>query len=291
MAAWMYGDWMTSQRQAAVAERAFRERCTGVTWELGTARTFMMGTLTYMGDYVEYERHWPGFVEDARARGDVFAETKLVLIDLSHAAALAKGDPDGAAAAVARALGMWDSEGFHLQHFWALHARVEIALYRGDPATAWTLLQDARKGLRRSLLLRVQSLRLWLRQTRARAALALAAHDAGARAKLLEAARAEMRAIERERTPWGAGMASLVSGLALGLEGDAERAAAKLDDAAARLDATNMVVYAAAARRARGMLAGRDTGAAAVRDAEAFMRGRGVREPERFAALLAPGVR
>ena len=229
MAAWMYGDWKTSQREAAVAERAFRERCTGVTWELGTARTFMMGTLTYMGDYVEYERHWPDFLEDARSRGDVFAETKLVLIDLSHAAALAKDDPAGASAAVTRALGLWDSAGFHLQHFWALHARVEIALYCGDPATAWTLLQDARRGIARSLLLRVQSLRQWLRQTRARAALALAAHDAAARAKLLAAARAEARAIAREGTPWGAGMAALVGGLAFAIAGNAERGAADLD--------------------------------------------------------------
>jgi hypothetical protein len=291
MTAWMYGDWRTSQREAAVAARAFRDRCTGVTWELGTARTFMMGTLTYMGDYVEYERHWPGFVEDARARGDVFAETKLVLIDLSHAAALAKDDADGASAAVARALGMWHSEGFHLQHFWALHARVEIALYRGDPATAWTLLQDARQGLRRSLLLRVQQLRLWLRQTRARAALALAAHDPTARERLLAVARAEARAIGREGTPWGAGMASLFGGLILEREGDAERAAARLDDAASRLDAAHMAVYAAAARRARGRLAGPDTGAAPMREAEALMRARGVHDPARFAAMLAPGPR
>jgi hypothetical protein len=291
MTAWMYGDWRTSQREAAVAARAFRERCTGVTWELGTARTFMMGTLTYMGDYVEYERHWPGFLEDARARGDVFAETKLILIDLSHAASLAKDDADGASAAVAGALGKWHAEGFHLQHFWALHARVEIALYRGDPATAWTLLQDARRGLRRSLLLRVQSLRLWLRQTRARAALALAAHDPTASERLLAIARAEARAIARERTPWGAGMASLIGGLLLEREGDAERAAAKLDDAATRLDAAHMVVYAAAARRARGRVAGPESGAPAVRDAEALMRVRGVHDPARFAALLAPGPR
>ena len=290
MAAWMYGDWKTSQREAAAAERAFRERCTGVTWELGTARTFMMGTLTFMGDYVEYERHWPRFLEDARSRGDVFAETKLVLIDLSHAAALAKDDPAGASAAVARALAMWNSAGFHLQHFWGLHARVEIALYVGDPETAWTLLEHARRGLERSLLLRVQTLRLWLRQTRARAALALALHDAAARRKLLVAARADAAAIARERTPWGAGMAELVAGLALAVAGDAVRGAARLDDAACQLDVANMPVYAAAARRARGRLAGAATGAALVHEADALMNRCGVRDAPRFAAMLAPGL-
>ncbi len=290
MMAWMYGDWRTCQREATVAERAFRERCTGVSWELGTARTFMLGTLTYMGDYLEYERHWPGFLEDARARGDIFAETKLILIDLSHAGALAKDDPDGAAAAVERAVGLWDTEGFHLQHFWALHAKVEIALYRGEPAAAWALLEEARNGLRRSLLLRVQSLRIWLRQTRARAALALAARDPSARAMLLASARADVRSIAQEKTLWGAGMASLLSGVALGLEGDRENGAARLADAATQLDAAHMPVYAAAARRAGGRLAGPETGAELVRAAETEIAQRGVREPARFADLLTPGL-
>lgn len=46
----------------------------------------------------------------------------------------------------------------------------------------------------------MQSLRLWLRQTRARAALALAAHAPTSAEELLAVARAEARAIARERT-------------------------------------------------------------------------------------------
>jgi hypothetical protein len=85
-------------------------------------------------------------------------------------------------------------------------------------------------------------------------------------------------------------MAKLVSGLALGLAEDGEAGAAHLADAARTLDAANMPVYAAAARRALGVLAGSAAGAAQVREADVLMRSRGIIDPARFAAVLAPGL-
>jgi hypothetical protein len=54
--------------------------------------------------------------------------------------------------------------------------------------------------------------------------------------------------------------------------------------------AAEMDGLAAAARRRRGELLGGDKGCELVEAADEWMRGQGVRNPARFAALYAPGI-
>ena len=50
-----------------------------------------------------------------------------------------------------------------------------------------------------------------------------------------------------------------------------------------------MSLYAAAARRCRGLIIGGAEGATLVSEADAWMRNEGIRNPERMTAMLAPG--
>lgn len=288
MVAWMNGQWKLCQTQARVAERGFRESCMGVTWELCTMRSFLLSTLTFLGDYATYDSLWPGFIEDARSRGDFFAETNLLILDLPHASALAKDRPDESLAAIDHTLARWKTDGFYIQHFWALYAKVEAALYRGEARAAWDLIEASRAPLRGSRLLWVQSLRVWFKQTRARAALAVAAQEPSARPRMLRLARREALAIRGERHPWCEAMAEHLLGLAEAIGGDREAAMEQLMRAATQLDGADMPVYAAAARRAQGQLAGPHTGARWIVDADELMHARGIVEPSRFSRMLAP---
>ena len=61
-------------------------------------------------------------------------------------------------------------------------------------------------------------------------------------------------------------------------------------EAADAFQATDMALLATVARRCRRLLMGGENGRTLVEDSAARMRGQGIRNPERFAAMLAPGI-
>ena len=52
------------------AEAIFRERCTGVIWELDTARIFGLWSLFYLGRLAELNERCTVLFQEARERGD-----------------------------------------------------------------------------------------------------------------------------------------------------------------------------------------------------------------------------
>jgi hypothetical protein len=77
LASHLDGRWGEGRRILNDAERIFRDQCTGATWELDMARTFSMWCTMLLGDVVDARIRWPAFIEEARARGDKFAEANL----------------------------------------------------------------------------------------------------------------------------------------------------------------------------------------------------------------------
>ena len=64
-----------------------------------------------------------------------------------------------------------------------------------------------------------------------------------------------------------------------------------LRDAIGGFEASDMALYAAAARRCLGLVVGGDEGRALVRDADAWMTGEAIKNPAQMTATLAPGWR
>jgi hypothetical protein len=129
-------------------------------------------------------------------------------------------------------------------------------------------------------------------QLRARCILASASSSALSethRRRLLRRTARDARRLERERTHWGDPLAALLRAGISSLCGERDAALGGLARALAGFDAAKMALYAAAARRCRGLLLGGEEGRALVEAADAWMRNERIKDPERMTAMLAPG--
>ena len=88
---------------------------------------------------------------------------------------------------------------------------------------------------------------------------------------------------------WTDPLAGLVRGQVAAVRGDHSRAAGLLAAAVARFDAADMALHAAVVRRYMARLSG-GVGRMLVEEADAWLTGQGIRNPERLAAMLAPAL-
>jgi hypothetical protein len=281
------GRWKDSQASCRRAEELFRAHCTGVTWELDTCQSFDLPSLWYLGEMAELKRRTSQILKEAQDRGDLYL---LVMTGayIPPILRLAADEVEGTEEELTEVLGQWSREGFHIQHAFGLMRRIDISLYRGDAARAVQRAAELWSPFTGSLLSRVQHIRVLACHFRARSALALAASAPNATPHLATAAR-DARQLERESVPWAAAFARLIRAGAAACRGDAASAAAGLAQAAVALDALDMALYAAAARRRLGRLHGGDEGRALVASADAWMASQHIANPARMTALLVPG--
>jgi predicted Ser/Thr protein kinase len=281
------GQWRLVRERSERAARLFQSHGAGVAWEIATSHYFFLGALVSMGEFREYSRRFPAILEDARSRGDVYAEAVLVLSAGSYIVPLKEDRIAAARAEIDAALAQLPGPGWGLPRLWGLFAKVDIALYAGEAEEAWRLMGEAWPRVSRSLLLFVQTIRVYVRHQRGRAALAVAARaaDGRARAAFARVAEKEARALEREGLPWAMAFALPLRAGVARLAGRDDEAAALLARAARALSAVDMGMHAAGARLAHAWLIG---DAAARAEAEAWMRDQDVVRPERVAALVSP---
>jgi hypothetical protein len=278
------GDWPRGQVLCDRAEAIFRDSCLGFSWEQGTAHRFALWPLLYMGDLAEVARRLPGLIKQARERDDLYAETNLCLV-ARPMLRLAADQPARARQELAEVMARWSPAGFHVQHMNRLFDDTQIDLYEGQPRQAWQRLETNWRALKRSQLLRVQQVRIFMTALRGRAALALAA--VAPEAALVRSARRDARTLWRERAPWSQALARLLEAGVASCQG--KPAAALLRDAADRCEAAHMHLYAASARWHLARLEGA-SGQERAEQAEAWMRNQQIVRPDRMAALQVPGL-
>ena len=107
---------------------------------------------------------------------------------------------------------------------------------------------------------------------------------------LLRSAERDARRLEREGMAWSTALALPIRAGVAAARGDASRAATLFADAATRLEAVDMNLYAAASRRRLGEILGGDEGRAHVEQADSWMRQQAIRNPARMAEVFAPAV-
>jgi tetratricopeptide (TPR) repeat protein len=269
----------------AQAEEILSERCVGAFWELALVRTNLLFSIGLVGDLGDLAIRGHRYVRAAQDRGDLLAATSMVCGPMSLLP-LCNDDPARARLTVDEAMARWSQQGFHLQHLYALSSHTQVDLYEGRFAEAHRRMVDAWPQLERAWFLHLLVTRCWMRELRARTAVAAAQRASGSeRARLLADAEKLARSLEKEQLPGTlAHAASTRAGIAA-VRGDKARALVDLDETIRRYDAAHMAMQAAIARFHRARLAG---GGAALQEAEGALGSLGVRAPARLAAALSP---
>lgn len=270
------------------AEALLRESCRGMAWELDTVRLLRLLALFYMGRIGEMARSVPQHVAEALDRGDLYSATNLSLSFL-NSAWLVRDDVTAARRVAAEAAGRWSHKGFHVQHWYALTAEVQLHLYAGDGAAALACVRDRWTPLQRSLLTHLQIVRVEARVLRARCALAAAATGRGDRAALLREAERYAVRVRREGMAWSTPLADLLLAGVAAARGEPAAALRRLETAVAGCAAAGLPLWHVVAQRRQGELCGGAKGAALREAADAWLTAQTIRAPERWAAMLAPG--
>jgi hypothetical protein len=289
--AYLRGEWKRSHERCTTALEILRESCTNVIWETNTAQQFAMVSLARLGHFAELSRIMPQLRRSARERGDLYASL-VMRSGMGCLSTLAADEPERAREDITEAHAKWSQQGFHLQHYWELYGRSLVDLYVGDGRTVLDRLTSRWPVIEKSLLLRVHYNRCEAIHLRATAALSTAQRLLPAdpeREQLLRAAERDARLLAGEEVPWTPPLARLVHAGIAASRGQTALAISLLDEAVALLEATDMFLHAAVARRRRGELEGGDSGQALVHAADAWMAEQKIKSPRRMCALYAPG--
>jgi hypothetical protein len=286
IAGYMEGRWRDGRESCEQAEAIFRDRCTGVAWELDTAHSFSNWSLFFLGEVAELARRLPLLLQEASERGDLYAATNLGTF-VGHLTWLAADDPAGAEQDMQHVMAQWSHHGFHVQHLTGLMGRIQIELYRGDGSAAWQTISRGWPDLVRSLFLRVQTVRTFMLDLRARSALAAAAQAANPR-PLLRSAGRDLRRIEAEGMAWSQPLAQRLAAALAAARGDLPEAQRRLAAAAAGFEAAEMGLFAASARRCQGELTGGAEGRLLIEQADRWMSDQQIKDPARMAAMYVP---
>ena len=289
MIAHVQSRWRDAIRDAEIAEDILRNRCSGVWWEIGMARTIMCWAYFFLGECETLRQRNTLYLAEARDRGDRFLVTNLRSV-VSPFLLLLDDEPDAAARELDDAMASWPRDGFDLHHANQMYSGANIQIYAGNGLDALRAV-DARWGLMvRGLQLQAQMVRLMMTDLRARAALtaARAAPQGSERTALVARAERDARRLAKEGTnmsvPFGH---CLMAGVA-SLRGDAARTVHHLREGLRGADAVGDGFRAIATRYHLGELLGGEEGAAYRAAAAERMAREKIRNPARLAALFIP---
>ncbi len=285
IAAYLEGRFRAATEASATAEQLLRG-CPGGAWDLINAQLFGLHAHVYCGSLRTVEDRLPGLLRAAQRRNNLYMLASL-RGGPTQLTRLARGAVAEAEADLDAAESGWSTRGVQVQHYWQLHARCQLDLYRGQPAAALARLNARWRDL--ATLRRIQFIRIEAYCLRARCQ--LAAFGASATATVLR----DTRAILGEHTLWGDALAQLLHAGVAASHGDRDASIVHLANAAASFTAADMALHAAIARHQRGEICraqGHDDLAQRwCAPATTWMTAQGVTDIPRLTAMIAPGFR
>jgi hypothetical protein len=285
--AWSESRFADAAKILEASTALFRERCRDAVREIGSLETwFILHAYFLMGRLETVSARAAASVAEARARGDRYTEStaRAYIMPLVW---LAIDRPADAREEARGAIALWGETGWHHQHWAELRAQCIVDLYEGDGARAAARLDDTRRRMKESLVLRLRTPRLEHRYLDARGLLDAAWAARAPGATLRRAARLA-DALEAEGNRFAAAYAAVLrAGVAARASGGRNNDTARAAFARAErsFEALTMPMHAAAARRRQAELAG---DASLIAACDAALTAVGVAAPERFARFLVP---
>jgi hypothetical protein len=279
-----FGDAEAARAHGEMAIVTLREHCTGVVWELGSARQMRQSACNALGDFAP-AAELAALIDDAWRRGDLYAATMLT--GSCAMPRLVQGDVDGVQRHLERARQHWPRpRGYSHPDFHLLEAEVLLAAYTGEPQRSLEKLQADWPAMEKALLLRRPDRGARLRVWRGGSALSVARLDHAKAPACRVLARGDARALGRIRHPLAPAFSRMLqAGLALD-EGSPTQAALHLRAALTSYEALAVRPSIAAVQRRLGHLLGGDEGTALVAQADAALRAMGAVDLEASTRLL-----
>jgi hypothetical protein len=278
------GEFAEAIRLLDRADATFQTETTGTAYESATVRLMRFWALRHVGDLVTMRQAFGDYVRDAARRGDDYFETTLCRS--GNLVWLALDDPQSAERDLERKHWASQANAFTLQHWFFLRARAEIDLYVGDVEKAKERAAPGLRDLQRSMLLRVETVRVDCQWLVAKLDLAIAAaRPADAREAVANAAK-RARELAKSGIPCAAAWGKLVEAAVAVRREQAGEARALLTQAAEAGDRCGLLLVPAVARFRLAQMAGGPQGVAA---ALTVMNALGARDPMRLADVVAPG--
>lgn len=277
------------QKAAAACERAelkFRRETVGTWWEVSSLALFRLLSLTRQGLLTELIAACEACLRDAVHRGDRYSETTIKRA--CGVIWLARDRPEDGLRDLEHTPWPLPERGFHLQHWYYLQARGEIALYRGEAVPRHAEFREDFTQMERSLLTRIEIVRIHSRWLRGQLAVARAQAGKDRREALAEARRM-LRKLERERIGFARVWVLLLEAGIANVRGEESNALDLLGEAAQLAETQGMMLCQAVANRRRGEILGGEDGAHAVERVDKAIRELGAADPERISNIIAPG--
>ncbi len=258
----------------------------GAPWEIGQVRMFRLFALRRMGSMRELGATFEQMVRDAAQRGDRYTETTI----RRYCSELWLARDEAAAAHLNLAQADWlPLEGhFHVQHWFELEARGELALYEDLAVGALEALSTGSKAMGSSLLMRVKmprTLHHWL-QARLRLAAAAAGHEPSTMRREVTKS---IRLLAREKESYARVWRGLLEAALAHQEGDASRACDRLRQAMELAESREMHLAADLARLRLAGIVGGDEGEELRAAALRRLAVEGVAAPDRMLRVIVPG--
>jgi hypothetical protein len=285
-AAYLFGEWRKAFETCERALEILRDQCTGVTWEITATQRFLLTSLMYLGEMGEVSRRMHSILAAAEEQGNRYARTDLrTRLNFMW---LADDEPDTARAEVEEAMGEWSHGRMHLQHYNSVLALTQADLYSGASMVAWNRINEQWPVMVKSMLMRIQVLRIETMHLRARSAIA-AAVSGGKALPFLQDAKQIAGRIAKEKMFWSEPIVLLVRAGIAGVQANDTEMRTLLSLAAKGFEAAEMGLFQAVTEWRLGQLIGGDEGRQMVAAAGKWMRDHQVKNPERMTRLLAPG--
>jgi hypothetical protein len=257
-------------------------------WELGTFNMMLIWFLGWGGQIKELSKQMPAILEDARARGDVYAEAAVRCCATSHLVELAADDPEGALIQTAATLQKWRKKFYDLPHFYATLTRIECQLYAGRNEEAREVFLSEWPAMRKSLFARKsQAHKTMLAFAQGRTALAGWLRQPDVHDLQVETEQCAAR-LAKQRSPWGDAFGRLLRAGVMAGRKRAADAIILLEQAERILRQQDLLLFAAATLRRRGELQG-EVGAERIEEADAYMKSENILRPDRMTAMILPG--
>jgi serine/threonine protein kinase len=263
-----------------LAEETWREHCTGVDWELCTARHFCFWALVHSGEFLEAGRRISICRRQAEERGNLYMVVNIGCY--SEPAVLLAGDrPEEANRVRQDVMARWTQKYYLVQHTVAALAEIESLLYVGRGVQAWLACQKHAEISHKHNFDRLAMNRVVTAGLSLNSALLAASQTPDPSPHLKDAAKLT-RHLEKEHLPWAAAMA--VGGrAAIALaHGNRTLATDLLERCIAKYDEIGLHGFSFIARRHLGQIVAGDRGGQLIAEAEAWMRAHGVVNSDRF---------